>query len=101
MSVFFKSISDVSVADPDPGSGAFLTSGFVLGYKSRSGSGILIRDEHPEHISENLETIVWVKKYLNSLMRMRIRDPESFLTLDPGSGMEKFGSGINIPDPQH
>ncbi len=24
-----------------------------------------------------------------------------FLTLDPGSGMEKFGSGINIPDPQH
>ncbi len=24
-----------------------------------------------------------------------------FLPLDPGSGMEKFGSGINIPDPQH
>jgi hypothetical protein len=24
-----------------------------------------------------------------------------FLTLDPGSGMEKFRSGINIPDPQH
>ncbi len=20
---------------------------------------------------------------------------------DPGSGIEKFGSGINIPDPQH
>jgi hypothetical protein len=34
-------------------------------------------------------------------------DPGSgiFLTLDPGSGMQKFGSGIrykwNIPDPQH
>jgi hypothetical protein len=28
-------------------------------------------------------------------------DPESgiFLILDSGSGMEKFGSGINIPDP--
>jgi hypothetical protein len=24
---------------------------------------------------------------------------EIFLTLDPGSGMEKFGSGINIPNP--
>ncbi len=24
-----------------------------------------------------------------------------FLTLDPGSGMEKFGSGMFIPDPQH
>jgi hypothetical protein len=44
----------ISVADPDPGSGAFLTP----------ASGI-------------------------------------FLTLDPGSGMEKFGSGTNIPDPQH
>jgi hypothetical protein len=21
--------------------------------------------------------------------------------VDPGSGIEKFGSGINIPDPQH
>jgi hypothetical protein len=30
-------------------------------------------------------------------------DPESFLTLDPGSGMEKNsdpGSGINMPDSQ-
>jgi hypothetical protein len=24
-----------------------------------------------------------------------------YLTRDPESGMEKFGSGINIPDPQH
>jgi hypothetical protein len=29
-------------------------------------------------------------------------DPGSgaMLTLDPGYGMEKFGSGINIPDPR-
>jgi hypothetical protein len=33
----------------------------------------------PDHISERLETIFWVKKYLNSLML--IRD-----LLDPGSG---------------
>jgi hypothetical protein len=32
-------------------------------------------------------------------MRIRIRDPRIFLTLDPG--WKKFGSGINIPDPQH
>ncbi len=34
-------------------------------------------------------------------MRMRVRDPGIFLTLDPGSGMEQFSnpqSGINIPD---
>jgi hypothetical protein len=29
-------------------------------------------------------------------MRMRIRD-----LFNPGSGMEKFGYGINIPDPLH
>jgi hypothetical protein len=29
---------------------------------------------------------------------MRIRDGDRS---DPGSGMEKVGSGINIPDPQH
>jgi hypothetical protein len=29
-------------------------------------------------------------------MRIRIRD-----LFDPGSGMEKFGSGTNIPNPQH
>ncbi len=30
---------------------------------------------------------------------MRIRDSGIFLTLKPGSRMEKFGSEINIPDP--
>jgi hypothetical protein len=54
-----------SVADPDPGSGAFWTPG--------SGT----RD--PDLGSGNLDTI----QYLNSLMRIRDR---IFLTLDPGSG---------------
>jgi hypothetical protein len=46
----------------------------------------------PDHIFESLETIFWVTKILKS---------EIFLTLGQQSGMEKFGSGINIPDPQH
>ncbi len=50
-----------SVADPDPGSGAFFLS---PGY--RSGM------HNPDHISVSLETI-FLLKYLNSLMR--IRDP--------------------------
>jgi hypothetical protein len=53
----------------------------------------------PDHITESLETIFGLK-YLNSLMWMRIRDPEIFLTLDPGSGMEKIRIRDN-PDPQH
>jgi hypothetical protein len=40
----------------------------------------------PDHISESLETIFWVK-----LLK--------FFGADPG--WKKFGSGINIPDPQH
>ncbi len=51
-----------SVADPDPGSGAFLTPG--------SGKN------NPDHISESLETIFWVK-----LLK--------FFDADPGYGMEK------------
>jgi hypothetical protein len=55
-------------------------------------------------ISESLETIFGLK-YLNSFMR--IRDPgwEKFGSVirekNLGSGMKNFGSGINIPDPQH
>jgi hypothetical protein len=45
-----------------------------MGKTSRSGSGMNI----PEYISQILE-IFWVK-YLNSLMRIRIRD-----LFDPGS----------------
>jgi hypothetical protein len=39
-----------SVADPDPGSGAFLDSGFGMGRKSGSGLGM----NNPDHISEGL-----------------------------------------------
>jgi hypothetical protein len=52
-----------------------------MGKKSRSGSGSWMNI--PDHISESLETNFWVKN------------------ADPGSGMEKFGSGIIIPDQQH
>ncbi len=42
----------------------------------------------PDHISRSWVTILWVKKYLNSLVRIRIRDPLSFLPwirdADPG-----------------
>jgi hypothetical protein len=43
---------------------------------------------NPKHISGSLETIFWVKilKFFE-----QIRNP----------GWEKFGSGINIQDPQH
>jgi hypothetical protein len=65
-----------------------------MGEKSGSGSGM----NKPDHISESLDTIFWVKIL-------------KFFDADPGSGMEKicirdpgwkkFGSGINIPEPQH
>jgi hypothetical protein len=40
----------------------------------------------PDHIFESLETIFWVTilKFFDA-----DADPEIFLTLDPGSGMEK------------
>jgi hypothetical protein len=55
----------------------------------KSGSGMNISD----HFSQSLETIFGLKLF--------DADPGSgiFLTQDPG--WEKFGSGINIPDPQH
>jgi hypothetical protein len=36
---------------------------------------------NPDHISQSLETIFWVKRL-------------KFSDADPGSGMEKFGTGI-------
>jgi hypothetical protein len=55
------------------------------------GSGMNI----PDHFSERLETVFRVKKYLNSLPRLRnLFYPGSgiFVTLDPGSRIEKLGS---------
>jgi hypothetical protein len=56
-----------------------------MGKKSGSGSGM----NNPDHISESLETIFWVKIFI-------------FFEAGLGSGMEKFGSRINIPffDPE-
>jgi hypothetical protein len=50
---------------------------------------IWIRDEQPGSYFRELRNHFLGLKYLNSLMG--IQDP----------GWEKFGSGINIPDPQH
>ncbi len=56
---------------------------------------IRIRDEHPgSYFRELRNNFSGKNTYLNSLMRIRIR--ESFWP-----GWKKFGSGINIPDSQH
>jgi hypothetical protein len=41
----------------DPGSGAFFTPGSGMGKKSGSGPSM----DNPNHISESIETIFWVK----------------------------------------
>ena len=83
-----------SVAKPDPRFGAFFIPGSGMGKKSGSGSGM----NNPDHISESLETIFGV-----ILIKFFDADPDPgsriFLTLDPGSGTKKFGSGI--PDLHH
>jgi hypothetical protein len=76
-----------SVADPDPGLGAFLTpgSGIRDGRKSASGSGI--QDEQPGSYFLELRNHFFAffgLKYLNSLMRIRHPGWRQF-----GSGMEK------------
>jgi hypothetical protein len=52
----------------------------------------------PDHVSERLETIFWVK-----ILKVFDAHPDSgsgtLLNLDPG--WKKLGSGTNIPDPQH
>jgi hypothetical protein len=40
---------------------------------------------NPDHFTESLETIFGLKYIIDA---------------DPAAGIEKFGSGINIPDPQ-
>jgi hypothetical protein len=70
-------IFPTSVADPDPGSGAFLTPGSRISKKS--GSGI----NNQDHISESSETIFGAKKILE------------FFDADPG--WKKFGTP---PDPR-
>ena len=80
------SIPLTSVADPDPGLGAFLTpgSGIRDGRKSASGSGI--RDEQPG--SYFLE----IKNHFFAFFGVKIL---KFFDEDPGSGMET----VRIRDP--
>jgi hypothetical protein len=66
-------------------------------------SGFGIRDEHPGSYFGELRNNFFGLKYLNSLMRIPIRDPEFFLPWirDPSWKNSDPGSGINIPDPQY
>jgi hypothetical protein len=78
-------ISSASVADPDPGSGAFLPPGSGIRDGAMVGSGSGIRDKQT--------------KFVNSLYTKigRIRDPVLLYPSDPGSGsgMEQWSD----PDP--
>ncbi len=87
----------------DPGSGAFLTPGSGFRDPGWVKSQNPDPDEQPGSYFRDLRNPFFGLQYLNSLMRIR----------DPGSWMEKFGSGIrdgktsdpwsgiSIPDPQH
>jgi hypothetical protein len=58
-----------------------------MGKKSGSGSGM----NKPDHISESLDTIFWVKllKFFDD------PDPRSGNLFDPGSGMENIRICLN------
>ncbi len=81
----------------DPESSAFLTPGSKIRDGKKSGSGI--QDEHTRSnlFSESLVTFLGLK-----ILKNLDADPgtEICFTLDPECGTEKFGSGINIPDPR-
>jgi hypothetical protein len=78
----------ISVADPDPGSGTFLTPGSGMGKKSRSGSGMDIQD----HISESLKTIFWVK-----ILNFFDADPESFWPWIQDGNSDKRPRSATLP----
>ncbi len=91
-----------SVANPDPGSVAFLTPGSGMGKKSGSGSGM----NNPDHISESLETMFWIKilKFFDAnpvsrmeKMRIRNKHPGS-ATLERSSVADPWNFGVD-PDP--
>jgi hypothetical protein len=71
MCLDFYSVVSTSVADPNPRSGAFLIQdrGWVKNQHPGSGSGM----KNPDHISESLETIFWVK-----ILKFFDADPGSF-----------------------
>jgi hypothetical protein len=76
------------VADPDPGSAAFLAPGSGMGKKSRFG----VRENILDYISESFVTIFWVK---NTSIPSQLSDPNpGWKNPDTGSGMEKSTSDI-------
>jgi hypothetical protein len=87
--------NNFSVTDPDPGSGAFLTpgSGSGSGMEKNPEPGSGIRDEHPGSCKYQFFRLK-VLKFFDA-----DPDPGILSTLDPGSGMEKIGSGIRDNDP--
>jgi hypothetical protein len=66
-----------------------------MGKKSKSWSGIRSGKNIPDHISESVETIFWLK------IQILWCGSGIFLTLDPGWKNSDPGFGINIPGPQH
>jgi hypothetical protein len=85
---------NVECSVADPGSGAFLTPVSGMGKKSRCGSGMYI----PDHVSEGLETIFWVK-----ILKFLDADPdqgsEIFLHWIRDQGRKNFGYGIRDKHP--
>ncbi len=80
-----------SIADPGPGSDAFLTprSGIRdLGCIKNQDPDPASEMNIPDNISESLETIFGLKRI-------------KFFDTDPESRNSDPGSGINIPDQQH
>jgi hypothetical protein len=63
-----------SVADSDPGSGAFWSPGSGMIRNPDPGSGINV----PDHISKELSNNLRVNKYLNSFSLILIRDSVPF-----------------------
>jgi hypothetical protein len=78
-----KQTNQSSVGDPDPGSGAFLTSGSWMG-----------KNQDPDFREHRTNFWLKILKFFDA-----DPDPRIFLTLDPGR--KNQGSGINIPDPQY
>jgi hypothetical protein len=64
---------------------------------------IWIRDEHPRSFFRELRIQFLGLKILKFFDADSGADLDSgiVLSMDPGSGMEKIGSGMFIPDPQH
>jgi hypothetical protein len=83
--ILLNNIPWVGTSGSDPGSVAFFTPGSWMGIKSGSGMNILDTGSYLRELRKNICGL----KFLNSLMRIRIRD-----LLDPGSVMENFGFKI-------